>query len=234
MVILLGLAISMGLLAFPCSSLNVAGRREVVWRLTVRSATALGVVSMPSTVLARNLPESTGADLSQTGSIDMLIPILRVRSGLSSAQEIVSRQSRDNFLSVECLQELEKEFKFIPKTERDFKRLFDQYSDPVSYKQKFLDQNAFLVYYSRGFDGPNRPNIENNLPETQTLQFGSRNEAWVAWESLQAELDFAIKSPKDSSIHEIMVLIGTTLEAVDAYVALAPPDDVKAATRLLQ
>ena len=34
----------------------------------------------------------------------------------------------------------------IPRDENDFKRLFDSYSTPVSYKQKFLDQNAFLVY----------------------------------------------------------------------------------------
>lgn len=33
----------------------------------------------------------------------------------------------------------------IPRNERAFKLIFDAYSDPVSYKQKFLDQNAFLV-----------------------------------------------------------------------------------------
>jgi hypothetical protein len=39
--------------------------------------------------------------------------------------------------------------------------LFDEHSEGISYKQQFLDQNAFLVYYTKGFDGPGRPSIED-------------------------------------------------------------------------
>ena len=42
----------------------------------------------------------------------------------------------------------------LPREEKAFKRVFDEYSDAVDYKTKFMDQNAFLVYYTRGFDGP--------------------------------------------------------------------------------
>ena len=58
------------------------------------------------------------------------------------------------------LQECETLLSKIPLIEKDFKKLFDEHSEGISYKQQFLDQNAFLVYYTKGFDGPGRPSIE--------------------------------------------------------------------------
>ncbi|CAJ1946472.1 unnamed protein product, partial [Cylindrotheca closterium] len=96
---------------------------------------------------ARNLPISNGADTSRTGTVDTLKPIVLLRYSLSDLKlQLKNKQTLD--------------LEGMPTTEEAFKRLFDAYSDPVSYKQKFLDQNAFLVYYTKGFDGPGRPNIE--------------------------------------------------------------------------
>jgi hypothetical protein len=109
----------------------------------------------------------------------------------------------------------------IPTKEKDFKNLFDAYSTPVSYKQKFLNNNAFLVYYTQGYDGPNRPNIED-LSESELLQeaqYGSRNDCWTAWSELVSELDYAATSG-DSS--EVGKLLDATISAVDAYIKLAP------------
>jgi hypothetical protein len=117
----------------------------------------------------------------------------------------------------------------IPRDEQAFKRVFDEYSDPVSYKQKFLDQNAFLVYYTRGFDGPNRPSLEEDLPERQTLQYGARNEAWVSWEELQVELNYAKKYPDDPN--DVDKYLAKMVAAIDAYLQLAPPDDVQQAIK---
>ncbi|CAJ1935067.1 unnamed protein product [Cylindrotheca closterium] len=109
-----------------------------------------------------------------------------------------------------------------------FKRLFDAYSDPVSYKQKFLDQNAFLVYYTKGFDGPGRPNIEeDDSNEKQTLQFGIRNEAWINWENFLVELKF-VGEEKDT---EATKYLDETLRYVDYYLKLAPPQDVREAKK---
>ena len=103
-----------------------------------------------------------------------------------------------------------------------FKQLFDAYSDPVSYKQKFLDQNAFLVYYTKGFDGPGRPNIEDASDERQTLQFGARNESWINWESFLVELKYIDDSDNDS-----LKYLLDTIKSVDSYLKLAPPQDVE-------
>ena len=56
-----------------------------------------------------------------------------------------------------------------PKDEKSLKRLFDEYSSDVSYKQKYMDSNAFVVYYTKGFDGKDRPNIEDD-PATERLR----------------------------------------------------------------
>ena len=56
----------------------------------------------------------------------------------------------------------------LPSGEKEFKRLFDEYSQGVSYKQVYLDQNAFLVYYTKGFDGPGRK-VNHVLPTSSTF-----------------------------------------------------------------
>jgi hypothetical protein len=165
-------------------------------------------LSIPPSCHARNLPESTGASAAKIGTVEALVPIVRLR-------ETVKRQDVSSLLAS------------IPKTEREFKMIFDEYSEPISYKQKFLDQNAFLVYYTRGFDGPNRPGIESDLPILQTKQFGARNEAWVAWSDLQAELDYVKSHPDDNTgDSDIPKILEQFYKAIDSYVQLAPPDDV--------
>ncbi len=98
---------------------------------------------------AANLPQSKGADLSKTGSIDTLVPIVAIKQGLESvkSQLVVSKSADAIILPEEC-QSILKTLLLqsgIPRNENDFKKIFDAYSTKVSYKQKFLDQNAFLV-----------------------------------------------------------------------------------------
>lgn len=161
---------------------------------------------------ARNLPVSNGADTSRTGTADALKPIVLLRySLLDLKMQLNNKQTVD--------------LEGMPITEEDFKRIFDAYSDPVSYKQKFLDQNAFLVYYTKGFDGPGRPNIEDdNSNEKQTLQFGARNEAWINWENFLVELKFV--GDKDNEAYQYLT---DTIKSVDNYIKLAPPADVREA-----
>ena len=167
---------------------------------------------------ARNLPLSNGADTSKTGTIDALKPIVLLRYSLSD----LKRQLRNK-------QTLDLEG--MPTTEENFKRIFDAYSDPVSYKQKFMDQNAFLVYYSKGFDGPGRPNIEDDPSlQKQTLQFGARNEAWINWENFLVELKY-IPLDDDPEKNEAFKYLDDTLRSVDNYIKLAPPEDVKEAQK---
>lgn len=205
----------------------------------VGGLTIAGVAMAPPSpvAVARNLPLSTGAKGDQTGTVKALIPIIQLRNSFAEVQTKLEAGSNDSSSSDTTMkavwQVLERT---VPREEVAFKRLFDEYSDPVSYKQKFLDQNAFLVYYTKGFDGPNRPNIESDesgaMQQRQTMQFGARNEAWVCWNDLQAELTYVQQNPNnnDSDVRE---LCKKTLQAVQAYLILAPPTDLATAEKFV-
>ncbi|KAK7249442.1 hypothetical protein SO694_00049049 [Aureococcus anophagefferens] len=101
-----------------------------------------------------------------------LAPIARVERRFAAAAEAAKTKKLDAVAA--ALAE-------PPRDEKSFKRLFDEYSSDVSYKQKYMDSNAFVVYYTKGFDGKDRPNIEDDpAAERQTKQFGFRNDAWAA------------------------------------------------------
>jgi hypothetical protein len=117
----------------------------------------------------------------------------------------------------------------IPTTEAEFKALFDAYSDPLSYQQRYVNNNAFLVYYTKGYDGPGRPSIESSLPTRQPLQFGARNEAWIAWSDFIAEFDYYKDQENVASTSTDTMSIGDDLipplrravEAVTTYLAVS-------------
>ena len=108
----------------------------------------------------------------------------------------------------------------------------------MSYKQKFLDQNAFLVYYTKGYDGPGRPSIEEgDTNSLQTLQYGSRNDAWAGMDDLFVELEFGQGAKADdgtlSSKEELVALFDKVLMTLDSYLRLVPVADVEEASRQL-
>lgn len=113
----------------------------------------------------------------------------------------------------------------IPTNEKQFKKIFDEYSDPVSYKQKYMDSNAFLVYYTNGFDGPNRDSIEKDIPK-QTLQYGARNDVWNGFEELMDEMKFADAS---SSIRDVLLPLNKVIHSLDEYLSYAPKGDIQKA-----
>jgi len=187
------------------------------------------------------MPTNNGADFSNTGSIDTLVPIVAIQQSILSckSQLDTSKEGYENLVSPEtCKSLLESLVKTIPRDETSFKRIFDAYSTPVSYKQKFLDQNAFLVYYTKGYDGDNRPNIEEDVNTKQLKQYGSRNDAWVAIDDLFVELEFGQKAKYDdntlSSKGELISLSDKVSAALDAYLSLAPVSDVKEALTRIQ
>jgi hypothetical protein len=121
----------------------------------------------------------------------------------------------------------------LPHDERSFKAVLDSYSVPVSYKQRFLDANAFLVYYTKGFDGPGRANIENPsaLEALHAQQYGFRNEAWLAAETAWAEYDFLSRATEDEETTDLLVAIQNINDALNKYLNLVPPDDMEAAVK---
>lgn len=171
-------------------------------------------------------PESTGADLSATGTLRKLIPIVKIKLTLIDAQSLLSPQNNNsNKINEALMQKITSTIHDIPTNEKDFKKIFDEYSDPVSYKQKYMDSNAFLVYYTKGFDGPNRESIEKDIPR-QTLQYGARNDVWNEFEELMVELKFADSS---SSVNDIMVPLKQMIGSLNTYLSYAPKEDVEKA-----
>jgi hypothetical protein len=200
---------------------TTTSRRSVLGYLLVCIIPPLVLDTKP--VQARNLPASTGADTSQTGTVQTLVPIVSLRQSLN----VVQSQRRATTTGATTQKPSLLDSTSIPTNEQDFKRLFDAYSDPVSRKQMFLDQNAFLVYYSKGFDGPGRPSMEDKdgvVNERQTLQFGARNEAWIAWDNFLVELQFINDNDNDLDKY-----LEATIRAVDAYLSLAPNQDIQQA-----
>lgn len=175
---------------------------------------------------ARNIPENLGASRERRGTSEGLLPIVNMRNAIdNSLQALPDIKSCKSYLST------------IPNSEKQFKKIFDEYSQEISYKQKFLDQNAFLVYYTAGFDGPGRPRIdsEDSTTTKTTLQYGFRNDAWIAFDDALSEITYIIQSPSTSSpsgddMKELQSALKSACIAFDQYLKLANPQDLDKAT----
>ena len=203
-----------------CSK-NVASkcltRREIFFQTLSASLLVL------SPAQARNLPEqfASQTDISrQSGRLEALIPIVQLQDSMLQLQSTLLKDG-----------DLKPMMQKIPTNEASFKALFDKYSDPVSYKQQFLDKNAFLVYYTQGFDGPGRPSIESDVPIKQSNQYGARNEAWVAWQECLDEYAYRQKGEEDV---DMLTPLSKVLQALDRYLSQAPPQDVERAKSMIQ
>ena len=169
---------------------------------------------------ARNLPEDFGSSFIRSGTPQALIPIADMAASIKAASKALPDINA-------CDSILQASTAF--KSEKEFKKIFDAYSDKVSYKQRYLDQNAFLVYYTAGFDGVGRPRIDSDDAETTrtSLQFGFRNDAWVAVDEAVADAHFIAASlSKGNGVSlEDTKDLKTALEAADKafdnYIQLA-------------
>ena len=99
--------------------------------------------------------------------------------------------------------------------------------------QLFLRLQTCISDYTKGFDGPGRPNIEDDTENSiQTLQYGARNDAWAALDDLFVELEYGQRS-SDSDAAELAALAQRVVLALDAYLSLAPVADVEQASASL-
>ncbi len=235
---------------------EASNRRDFIQKtaavMTTAAAAGAVLTHNPQRAWCRNLPESTGADLSSTGTVAKLIPLLRMKLALTTIQsELSSSKSNSDSNSKQSklqlqqgqLEEISKTIKKeIPINEKQFKKIFDEYSTPVSYKQKYMDSNAFLIYYTNGFDGVGRDSIEKDLKEDsttiskQTLQYGARNDVWNAFDEFMVELQFInaeVKAGGDGYIGEydndLLDLLDKVVDNFDAYLRLAPSEDIERA-----
>lgn len=225
------------------NSISNPSRRAFCARVVGAS---LGTIATPMPSQAKNLPTVYAKDLAKTGTVETLRPIVKMEKELQRWLLLDPMPTLEMCSPGTIIE--------IPTTESEFKALFDAYSTPLSYQQKYMDANAFLVYYTQGFDGPNRPSIETANQEgstRQTNQYGYRNDAWTAWESFLVECDYNARYPPSRSLRkgennpdidsnpstsvnngaleDIQNLLQECLVAVQAYLAEAPSADVEQA-----
>lgn len=205
-------------------------RRCILKYSTVIVTAAAAAAANTRPAFARNLPANTGADLSKTGTVQTLVSIVELRNVILKIQSLLLASDKISSNTMEQIEELLDSLNVNDET--SFKKLFDSYSDPVSYKQKYLDQNAFLVYYTNGFDGFGRPSIEeeSSVPK-QTIQYGLRNESWSAFDDFTAEYLYAKKSSfvDDDARDSMLVPINKCLESINSYLDKAPKQDLDSA-----
>lgn len=177
--------------------------------------------SSSSIVITKNLPDSTGATGTNRGLLTALLPINGMRLTVAAAEKMI-------FLSPPSLNDCEDLLNKLPGSEKEFKRLFDEYSEGISYKQQYLDKNAFVVYYTKGFDGPSRPSIEADDPNSikQSQQYGYRNDAWVAVDDARSEISYLLEQ-SSQDLTDLKKSLREAVKAFDGYLSLIPADDLK-------
>ena len=183
---------------------------------------AITLAGDPVPVGARNLPLATGATGANRGQAVALAPIVALKHTLDASE-----------MALPDLMEVKKflsEDKVVPLKEKEFKRLFDEYSQDVSYKQRYLDSNASVVNDTMGFDGLGRQSIEKEDDATlkQESQFGFRNDAWVAVDEARAELAYQMtQSENELDLSELRGDLQRANAATMAYLLLAPEDQLR-------
>ena len=84
------------------------------------------------TAYARNLPTSNDAKGDKRGKLEALIPIIKMEQQVKKALNDLP-----NVLNIDL------DLNQLPLNEKEFKRLFDEYSEAVSYKQIFMVSNDY-------------------------------------------------------------------------------------------
>ena len=133
----------------------------------------------------RIYPPTRAPRCAQRGTVAGLVPIVELQSAVRAASAALPEVGA-----------VARALDAVPAQEVAFKRTFDEFSEGVSYKQVWRDQNAFLVYDTGGFDGVGRPSIENDTPsaERQRQQYGLRNEAWLAIADVRPSSTFCARA----------------------------------------
>ena len=202
--------------------------------VTMTSSSISSWSSSSSMVYARNLPEDNGARKDLIGSQEGLAPIIAIRDVLSETKAVLGTSiAKNKGLSPAVIQNSLFVLKSkVPSEEKAFKRIFDTYSNTISYKQQFLDKNAFLVYYTQGFDGPGRESLENESPAEmlQKAQYGYRNDAFIGFDELIGEINYLLTIVTDKSTSamipesdtkDLMKYLNAAVNGVTKYVEIS-------------
>lgn len=207
----------LALLVAICSGWSVA---------SLRRRTFLHTLVSSSFALVQPTQAADHSTILKPATVESLIPVLQLQRTATRLLNLIEQDPSSP--SIQAL------IKSIPSEEKPFKSIFDAYSDPLSYKQKFVDQNAFLVYYTKGFDGPGRPSIESDLPIKQTLQYGARNDAWVAYNDFLAEYNYQQQNTLEVNAEDLVLPLKVMMKALDQYLSQTPSQQIASALQTVE
>lgn len=144
----------------------------------------------------------------------MLVPILGISNDLDKVNQLVSKEPAGMDVWKEARQILAK-----PEYEKvAFKKIFNRYGDNIYYS----DPDRANVYLGGGAT----PKAE------QSLAYLLRNEILTSIEDMQAELDYLIQTP-DESTEDLRNMIQTARDAMKRYLAVVPVSELEQAQRFL-
>ncbi|GMH96660.1 hypothetical protein TrVE_jg6644 [Triparma verrucosa] len=156
------------------------------WQATSRMSRVLKtLVKIP--YLRRNLQRRKKAATANSARRKFLTSSSSLLASFSSASAFAAPKPP----SPSDVQELEEirtnPQKALKLTEKEFKTMIDRVSIGKSYKTSYMDKNAWLVYYTKGFDGVGRPSIEQetDLELLANKQAYLRNEMWLMIDDLR-------------------------------------------------
>lgn len=192
----------------------------------MRRRTFLHTLVSSSFALVQPTQAADHSTILKPATVESLIPVLQLQRTATRLLNLIEQDPSSP--SIQAL------IKSIPSEEKPFKSIFDAYSDPLSYKQKFVDQNAFLVYYTKGFDGPGRPSIESDLPIKQTLQYGARNDAWVAYNDFLAEYNYQQQNTLEVNAEDLVLPLKVMMKALDQYLSQTPSQQIASALQTVE
>jgi len=140
----------------------------------------------------------------------LLVPILKIAEGFNQVDDLV--RSQDGYQQA-------RDILTRPEYQKlQFKKLFNAYGDNIYYS----DGDRANLYLGGGAT----PRSE------QSLAYLLRNDILTNLENLQAELDYLLKTPEEST-DDLLMYSKTCKEAMDRYLQLVPPSQLKKARELM-
>lgn len=211
------LSIGVGLLFDPLPA-KAAGGDERLFRANPLTNPMLEKIRIWEQAEADELKyggELEMGDAGNKGKVDayprLLVPILQIASELHDIEQKV--RDADQWGDV---QQILKQTKY---QKIGFKKIFNAFGDNIYYS----DPDRANVYLGGGATPTNE----------QSLAYLLRNDILTNIESLQAEVDYLIQHP-DESAEDLYAYATGASKAMEKYLAVIPPDQLKRAKELFE
>ncbi|CAM9567841.1 unnamed protein product [Chrysoparadoxa australica] len=208
----------------PTHLAHLLSRRQT---LVLTAASLLAIPASPARAVSLTQASSKQ---KLPATIAALAHVLKVKTLLEDGAAAV--KGRDLALARKTLAS-------VPEATK-LKAVFDAYAGPVSYSTRVKENNAFLIYYTGGYDGTGRAKLGSREEEEQdpsiarqAEQYGLRNEVIFQLAEANSLLDFVSSSGPDEQelpeLAELQEALASAVTSIDKFLALASPDDLRQA-----